>query len=129
MRLFLPIKDKNARKELSAATISRWICTTIVDSHAALEKSKSLPKLSKLTLFTWFMQWQLFNKVDLQSMMKAGRWYSGGMFTSFYLRELCPQTDPIHKTGPVVALGGTAIIKSSSWVSYTTFLLLAKGRH
>ena len=30
--LFIQIKDKNAGKELSAATISRWICTTIVDS-------------------------------------------------------------------------------------------------
>ena len=35
-RLFVPIKDNNAGKELSAAPISRWICTTIVDSHAAM---------------------------------------------------------------------------------------------
>ena len=35
-RLFVPIKDNNAGKELSAATISRWICTTIVNSHAAM---------------------------------------------------------------------------------------------
>ena len=35
-RLFVPIKDNNAGKELSASTISRWICTTIVDSHAAI---------------------------------------------------------------------------------------------
>ena len=38
--LFLPIKDNNAGKELSAATISRWICTTIVDSHATYKNSK-----------------------------------------------------------------------------------------
>ena len=35
-RPFVPIKDNNAGKELSASTISRWICTTIVDSHAAI---------------------------------------------------------------------------------------------
>ena len=35
-RLFVPIKDNNEGKELSAATISRWICTTIVNSHAAM---------------------------------------------------------------------------------------------
>ena len=35
-RLFVPIKDNNTGKELSAATISRWICTTIVNSHAAM---------------------------------------------------------------------------------------------
>ena len=28
---------------------------------------------------------QLFNKADLQAVMKAGRWSSGGTFTSFYL--------------------------------------------
>ena len=42
--LFIPIKDDNAGKGLSAATISRWICTTVlVDSHAALQNSKSIP--------------------------------------------------------------------------------------
>ena len=34
---------------------------------------------------------QLFNQVDLQAVMKAGTWSSGGTFTSLYLRDLCPQ--------------------------------------
>ena len=29
--------------------------------------------------------------------MKAGRWSSGGTFTSFYLRDLCPQADSIGR--------------------------------
>ena len=37
------IKDNKAGKELSAASISRWICTTILDSHAALLNNKSIP--------------------------------------------------------------------------------------
>ena len=40
--LFIPFKDNNAGKELSAT----WICTTIVDSHATISKpfqSKSIP--------------------------------------------------------------------------------------
>ena len=42
-RLFVPIKDNNnSGKELSAASISRWMCTTIVDSHAAIQDSKNL---------------------------------------------------------------------------------------
>ena len=41
-RLFVPIKDNNARKELSASTIFRWIYTTIVDSHAAIQNSRNL---------------------------------------------------------------------------------------
>ena len=46
---------------------------------------------------------QLFNRVDLQAVMKAGRWSSECTFTSFYLRDLCPQADSIQETGPVVA--------------------------
>ena len=34
--LFIPIKDNNAEKELCAATISKWICPTIVESHATM---------------------------------------------------------------------------------------------
>ena len=69
-RLFVPIKDSNARKELSAATISRWICTTIVNSHATIQKSKSFcgsvkaPEVEAVV-----MSLQLFNKV-----LKARRW-------------------------------------------------------
>ena len=40
--LFVPIKDNNAGKELSASTISSWICTNIVDSHAAIQNSRNL---------------------------------------------------------------------------------------
>ena len=36
---------------------------------------------------------QLINKVDLQAVMKAGKWSSGGTFTSFYLQDVCLQAD------------------------------------
>ena len=48
---------------------------------------------------------QLFYKVDLQTVMKAGRWSSGGTFTSFYLNDLCPQADSFQEKGPLVAAG------------------------
>ena len=38
---FVPIMDNNANKELSASTISRWICTTIVDSHATIQNRET----------------------------------------------------------------------------------------
>ena len=41
--LFVLMKDNNTGKELSEATFSRWICTTLVDSHATLQESKSFP--------------------------------------------------------------------------------------
>ena len=105
-RLFVLIKDNNAGKELSAATVSRWICTTIVDSHAAMQNSRNLSGSVKAhEVRAVATSLQLFNKVDLQTVMKAGRWSSGGTFTSFYLRDLCPQADSLRRAGSVVAAG------------------------
>ena len=105
-RLFVPIKDNNAGKELSAASISRWICSTIVDSHAAIQDSKYLSGSVKAhEVRAVATSLQLFNKVDLHSVMKAGRWSSGGTFTSFYLRDLCPQAESLQRAGPIVAAG------------------------
>ena len=108
-RPFVPIKDNNAGKELSAATVSRWICTTIVDSHAAIQNSRNLSESVKAgsvkahEVRAVATSLQLFNKVDLHSVMKAGRWSSDGNFTSFYLRDLCPQADSLQRAGPIVA--------------------------
>ena len=113
-RLFVPIKDNNAGKELSASTISRWICTTIVDSHAAIQNSRNLSgsvKAHKVRAVATSLQ--LFNKVDLHSVMKAGKWSSGGTFTSFYLRDLCPQAESLQRAGPIVAAGDIVRISSS----------------
>ena len=41
--LFIPVNDNNS----GAATISRWICNTIVESHAALCDSKTSQKQLK----------------------------------------------------------------------------------
>ena len=113
-RLFVPIKDNNAGKELSAPPISRWICTTIVDSHAAIQDSKNLSGSVKAhEVRAVATSLQLFNKADLHSVMKAGRWSSGGTFTSFYLRDLCPQAESLQRAGPIVAAGD--IVKISTF--------------
>ena len=65
-RLFVPIKDNNAGKELSASSISRSICTTIVDSHATILDSKNLSGSVKAhEVGAVATSLQLFNKVDL----------------------------------------------------------------
>ena len=113
-RLFVPIKDNNAGKELSAPSISRWICTTIVDSHAAVQDSKNLSGSVKAhEVRAVATSLQLFNKADLHSVMKAGRWSSGGTFTSFYLRDLCPQAESLQRAEPIVAAGD--IVKISTF--------------
>ena len=91
--LFIPSNDNNAGKELNGASISRWICTTIVDSHASIQSSKNIPgKVKAHEVHAVATSLKLFNKVDLQAVMKAGRWSSGGPFTS-YLQDLCSQAD------------------------------------
>ena len=97
--LFIPIKDTNL------AAISRWICTTLVDRFSCLPSEQQVyPRKGQSSCGPCRgTSLQLFNKVDLQAVMKAGRWSSGGTFTSFYLRELYPQADCIWKTGPVVS--------------------------
>ena len=61
-------------KKLGAATVSWFKWNTIVESHAAFDKSKSLPKTVKTqeerAVATSL---QLFSKVYLQTVMKAGR--------------------------------------------------------
>ena len=113
-RLFVPIKDNNVGKEFSAPSISRWICTTIVDSHAAIQDSKNLSgSVRAHEVRAVATSLQLFNKADLHSVMKAGRWSSGGTFTSFYLRDLCPQAESLQRAGPIVAAGD--IVKISTF--------------
>ena len=87
-RLFVPIKDNNAGKELRASSISRWICTTIVDSYAAIEDSKNLSGSVKAHEAA-FQQ-------GIPPFCHEGRkMSSGGTFTSFYLRDLCSALKPI----------------------------------
>ena len=113
-RLFVPIKDNNASKELSASTISRWICTSIFVSHAAIQNSRNLSgSVRAREVRAVATSLQLSNKVDLHSFMKAGRWSSGGTFTSFYLRDLCAQADSLQRAGPIVAAGDIVRISSS----------------
>ena len=84
-----------------------------MDSHASIQSSKNIPqKVKAHEVRAVATSVQLFNKVDLQAVMKAGGWSSGGTFTSFYLSDLCPQADSIEKTGPVVPAGEIVEISS-----------------
>ena len=104
-RLFIPIKDNNAGKDLSSITIST--CILILPYRRA----RLFPKQSKVRAVATSLQ--RFNKVDLKTVMKSGRWSRGITFTSFYLRDLCPHADRIRKADPVVAAGEIVLISSS----------------
>ena len=85
----------------------------MLDSHAAMQNGRNLygpVKAHEVRAVATSLQ--LSNKVDLHSVMKAGRW-SSGTFTSFYLRDLCPQADSSQRAGPLVAAGDIVRISSS----------------
>ena len=76
-RLFVPIKDNNAGKELSASSISRFICTMIVDSHAAIQDSKNLSGSVKAhEVRAVATSLQLFNKPSSRELTES-RTHSG----------------------------------------------------
>ena len=81
------------------------------DSHAAIQNSRNLSgsvKAHEVRAVATLLQ--LSNKVDLHFVMKARRRFSGGTFTSFYLRDLWPQADSLQR---VVAAGDIIRISSS----------------
>ena len=62
------------------------VCTTIVDSPASTQISKNIRGKNKaLEVHAVATSVQLFNKVDLQAVMKGGRWSSEGTFIFFYI--------------------------------------------
>ena len=49
-----------------AASISRWICTTVVDTHASTQGNKNIPgKVKAHEVRAVATSLQLFNKIDL----------------------------------------------------------------
>ena len=97
--LFIPFKDNNARKELGRASVSRWICTNIVDSHAFLQNGKSIGMNKAHEIHAVATSLQLFNRVDLQTVMKARRWSSGGTFFLLARGPAGPSLLPFKKGG------------------------------
>ena len=115
---------------LSAASISWWICTTILHSGFSCLSSEQheYPRevLSPGGPCCGYF-FITFQKVDLQAVMKTGRWSSGGTFTSFCLRDFCLQADSIRKTGPVLAAG--EIMEISSKVGLVTVYFVSSGSY
>jgi hypothetical protein len=102
--LFIPLKDVKPGHEISSSTISRWICSTIINAHQSL--SDPLPSGIKAhEVRAVATSLRLFSKTPLNQIIEAGRWHSGGSFSKFYLRDLVSQENSIRSAGSVVAAG------------------------
>ena len=92
-------------KELSPATSLFGYAILTVEAHAAVVDGESLSRIvNPHEVQAAVTSIQLFTRGDSQDVMKAIRWMSRGTFTSFHLRNLCPQTDVLNKLGSVVAI-------------------------
>jgi hypothetical protein len=102
--MFIPLKDVKPGHEIRSSTISRWICSTIINAHHSL--SDPLPSGIKAhEVRAVATSLRLFSKTPLSQILEAGRWHSGGSFSKFYLRDLVSQENSIRSAGSMVAAG------------------------
>ena len=100
-RLFIPLKGS---KEISAATISRWIGSAIKFAFQNLsdDEIQSL-QIRPHELRALSSSWAFLNHTPLEEVLRAAFWRSETTFSSFYLRSLATQKDNLNQLGPLVA--------------------------
>ncbi len=104
-RLFVS-HSEGVSKEIAAATISRWIVSTIEKAYVITGNSESLRSLAKISAHevrAVSTSWASFQGVALADVMQAASWRSHSVFSSFYLRDCWTLADGMSTIGPVVA--------------------------
>ena len=109
-RLFIPIKGGG---DISAASISRWIASTIKKAYASLsEKDLSLFKIRPHELRALSASWAFVNHTPLADVLQAAFWRNPTTFSTFYLRSFECQQDNLFLLGPLVV--AQSVISSSA---------------
>lgn len=106
-RLFLSYKEGNKR-EIAAATISRWIVETIRLSYNTLKTSSDLRALANISAHevrALATSWANYRGVALQEVVSAACWSNHSTFSRFYLRDVSSLVDGMHTIGPIVSAG------------------------
>ena len=101
-RLFLPLKK--GISDISAKTISSWICRTILlayESSGGKFLNRHSVEAHEVRALASF--WALFNSAFISEVLSAGFWRCQDSFTSFYLRSMSAQADSLFSLGPIVA--------------------------
>ena len=108
--LFIPIKGGG---DISAASISRWIASTIKKAYASLsEKDLSLFKIRPHELRALSASWAFVNHTPLADVLQAAFWRNPTTFSTFYLRSFECQQDNLFLLGPLVV--AQSVISSSA---------------
>jgi hypothetical protein len=101
-RLFLPLKK--GISDISAKTISSWICRTILLAYESSgEKFLNRHAVKAHEVRALASSWALFNSASISEVLSAGFWRCQDSFTSFYLRSMSAQADRLFSCGPIVA--------------------------
>ena len=101
-RLFISIKK--GISDISAKTISTWICNTVILAY----KSASSEVLVKHQVKAHEVRalassWNIFNSSSMSEIMSAGFWRSDSAFYNHYLRSMPLHCDNLYSLGPLVA--------------------------
>ena len=100
-RLFLPLIGC---KDISAASISRWISITIKLAYKDLSsRDLSFLRIRPHEVRALSTSWAFSNNVPLEEILQAAVWKSQSTFSSFYLRSMASQSDNLFSLGPLVA--------------------------
>ena len=111
-RLFIPVKGGGG--EVSAASISRWIASTIKKAYSSLsQRDLFLFQVKAHELRALSSSWAYVNHAPLEDILKATYWRNPTTFSSFYLRSFSSQQDNLFLLGPLV-VAQTVISSSSS---------------
>ena len=100
-RLFLPLIGC---KDISAASISRWISCTIKLAYKDLSaRDLSFLRIRPHEIRALSASWAFSNNVPLEDILRAAVWKSQSTFSTFYLRSMSAQTENLFSLGPLVA--------------------------
>ncbi|CAG2215350.1 unnamed protein product [Mytilus edulis] len=101
-RLFIPINK--GKQDLSAKTISTWICKTIQLAYSfSNEELLNSMHVKAHDVRAISTSWALFNNASLEEVLSAGFWRTENSFISHYLQSLATQAQSLYSLGPLVS--------------------------
>ena len=106
LRLFVPYRRTRLRREVSKASVSRWITSAIKCSYEAADTATELRTAANARAHetrALSASWADFNKVSSDQILAAAFWRSHLTFSSHYLRDMTSHADGIYALGPIVA--------------------------
>ena len=113
LRLFLPVKK--GLVDISAKTISSWLCRTIrLAYESSGEEFLANHSVKAHEVRALASSWALFNSASLSEILSAGFWRCQDSFISFYLRSMSSQAENLYSLGPIVAAQQVTFPPSSS---------------